>query len=200
MMASNNLIPALISTLDASHLDRLNEWPMHTEVEAAELTKALITQVGSIFYIPFANDVEKNLLELLMQIMFNYELIRNVLTCLRHLADEFLELPMGLLSKLVIDDKAFIKQFLDFGGLEGKTVNFLLKETNPSGVIVDTLLIIGQLARLSKDYYEPIKNAAILGSLSKLLAHNDSNVRAKVCALIGNLCKHSAYFYGELKR
>ncbi len=74
----------------------------------------------------------------------------------------------------------------------------LLRETNPTPVLVDTLLIISQLARISRDgasTYEPINSAAMLPNLRRLLGHADAGVRARVCNLVGNMCRHSAFFY-----
>lgn len=34
----------------------------------------------------------------------------------------------------------------------------------------------------------------------RLLVHTDAGVRARVCNLVGNMCRHSAYFYGALDR
>jgi fused-like protein len=70
-------------------------------------------------------------------------------------------------------------------------------EKNPL-VIVDTLGLISQLARISKDFYENIHNANIYDDLKKLIVHQDASIRAKVCNLIGNLCRHTGYFYEKL--
>ncbi len=200
-MASNNLIPALISILDPGHLERLNEWPSNGSLSSVDLVRMLITQVISVFYLPFAtDDLEQNLLELLQQIMYNYELVKCALGCVKYLTDDFLELPMGLLQKLVCGDKLFVKQFIDFGGLESKIVNQLLQDKNPKGVLTDALLILGQLARLSKDNYEAIHHANAYTAFYKLLSHEEPNIRAKMCNLVGNMCKHSVYFYAELKK
>jgi fused-like protein len=160
----------------------------------------VVTQVISIFYLPFANVVEPTLLDLIQQVMFNFELLRHILAGLKFASEEVLELPMGLLSRLVQGDEAFVRQYLDFGGLDPKTISTLLRETNPSGVLVDTILTISQLARVSKEFYENIHAANMYSSWKKLMVHRDPNVRSKMCNLIGNLCKHSSFFYDQLDR
>ena len=40
--------------------------------------------------------------------------------------------------------------------------------------------------------------AAPYGALKQLLAHEDPQVRARTCNLIGNMCRHSHYFYAAL--
>ena len=47
-------------------------------------------------------------------------------------------------------------------------------------------------------FYEYIKGASILEFLKGFLSHEDPNVRAKACSAVGNMCRHSAYFYSSL--
>lgn len=59
---------------------------------------------------------------------------------------------------------------------------------------------MSQLARLHGDNYAPIAEAAIFPQLRQLLSHPDAAVRARVCNLLGNLCRHSAFFYRHVER
>lgn len=34
--------------------------------------------------------------------------------------------------------------------------------------------------------------------LKEFLSHEDPNIRAKACSALGNMCRHSPYFYGAL--
>lgn len=47
-------------------------------------------------------------------------------------------------------------------------------------------------------FYEHINGASILEFLKKFLTHEDPNMRAKTCSALGNMCRHSSYFYGSL--
>lgn len=47
-------------------------------------------------------------------------------------------------------------------------------------------------------FYEYIKGASILEFLKGFLSHEDPNMRAKACSALGNMCRHSAYFYSSL--
>lgn len=47
-------------------------------------------------------------------------------------------------------------------------------------------------------FYEFINGALILDTLRDFLSHEDPNVRAKACNALGNMCRHSAYFYDSL--
>ncbi|CAI7915122.1 unnamed protein product [Closterium sp. NIES-53] len=96
-------------------------------------------------------------------------------------------------------------------------------------VVMDVLLIVSHLSRLSEvshpsigtppliplvdraspcvilpsppqDYYEPIATADIYGALEVFLAHPDAGVRSKACNAVGNMCRHSSYFYPIMVR
>ena len=89
------------------------------------------------------------------------------------------------------------------GGLAPALIQRLLRENNPTTVLVDTLSIISFLARINRssfNTYEPISKAAILPHLQRLLAYSDAGVRARVCNLVGNMCRHSGFFYSSLER
>ena len=68
----------------------------------------------------------------------------------------------------------------------------------PRDVVVDTLVIVSHLARSSADYYSAILEVGMTRELRALLWHPEGTVRAKVCNLLGNLCKHSDTFYSFL--
>ncbi|GIM09257.1 hypothetical protein Vretimale_13139, partial [Volvox reticuliferus] len=119
------------------------------------------------------------------------------------LEGEELLLPVNLASRLVLSNTVFAQQFIAAGGLAQSTMARCLAESSPSPVLVDVLLIVSQLARLNKETfntYEPLAKANIYGQIRRLLSHPDAAVRSRVCNLVGNMCRHSAYFYGALER
>ena len=89
------------------------------------------------------------------------------------------------------------------GGVAPALIQRLLREDNPAPVVVDALTIIGFLAEIhssSFNTYEPISKAAIVPHLRLLLTHSDAGVRARVCHLVGNMCRHSGFFYSALEQ
>ena len=74
----------------------------------------------------------------------------------------------------------------------------LLLDTNPPAVLIGALLTTSQLARLHRDNYPPLAEAEPYPQLRQLLTHPEPAVRARVCNLLGNMCRHSAYFYSAL--
>uniref|UniRef100_A0A803LA52 non-specific serine/threonine protein kinase n=1 Tax=Chenopodium quinoa TaxID=63459 RepID=A0A803LA52_CHEQI len=48
------------------------------------------------------------------------------------------------------------------------------------------------------DFYKYIEKADILKRLKELLGSDDCTLRAKACSVVGNMCRHSSYFYDLL--
>lgn len=106
---------------------------------------------------------------------------------------------LALVWRLISSAQPFLHQLLQGGGLHASLVAAVLSAANPTPVLTEGLLIYSHLARLSKDFYPSLGQAAVPEQLRPLLHHRDPGVRAKACNMIGNMCKHSDYFYGPLK-
>ncbi|KAJ9447904.1 Serine/threonine-protein kinase TIO [Diplonema papillatum] len=145
--------------------------------------------------------LDEKVVTAIQQTMYRESLIEHCLGVLTVLPNnaEAQQPPMSLVSRLVLGSQHFAKQYLSCGGLAPVRVSALLKESNPEQLLVDTLNIISQLARLNQDNYPAIEKSDIFGHLSALIRHHDANVRAKVCNLLGNLCRHSHMFYEQLR-
>jgi len=68
----------------------------------------------------------------------------------------------------------------------------------PTSIIVNALLIACQAARTSEVHYKALHSENLYFVVWHLLGHGEGSVRAKACNLIGNLCRHSAFFYKTL--
>ncbi|KAF8056751.1 hypothetical protein HT031_006249 [Scenedesmus sp. PABB004] len=120
--------------------------------------------------------------------------------------------PMNLVNRLVLTGlPVFSSQFIQAGGLAPGLVARLLRESCPTPLLVDVLLVCSQLARASPrdggaggaglaHTYEALAKSNLLPLLRRLLAHPDAGVRARVANLLGNMCRHSGYFYPALER
>ena len=65
-------------------------------------------------------------------------------------------------------------------------------------MLVDVLLILSQLARIPDGVLPAAEAGRLLDDLGSLLEHANANVRSKACNLLGNMCRHSNFFYGDL--
>lgn len=218
----NNLIGGLCSLVTQTHLDRLSAWPSYfnggVQALAALVTQvqgimfliafpfftpeSYLIQVVGILYLPFANQeaVDEPVMGLVSQQLLDNNIVAHLIHALPRLPPDYVELPTGLLSRLILGDPQFATQFAEGGGLASVCIGVLFSERNAIGVVVDALLIISQLARATSENYEKLHQADLYPVFYRLMQHPEPNVRAKTCNLLGNLCKHSAYFYTPLKK
>ncbi|GMI78798.1 TWO IN ONE, FUSED [Hibiscus trionum] len=122
-----------------------------------------------------------------------------VLRCLDQLESKDLGRTVAFLAKM-IGHRPLAVQLVGKGLLDPNRIRRLLDSSSPRDVILDTLMVVSDLARMDKGFYEFINGALILDTLRDFLAHEDPNVRAKACNALGNMCRHSAYFYDSLAR
>jgi fused-like protein len=108
-------------------------------------------------------------------------------------------LAFTIVLRLVMSSQQAARAFVDAGGLQSDRVNKMLDpKRSPTPLVADCINVLSQLSRLSKEYYEPIHNANLYEAWVGLLRHHEPGIRAKMCNMVGNLCKHSNYFYEHL--
>jgi hypothetical protein len=105
--------------------------------------------------------------------------------------------PVSLLSQLVLRSASYASQFVEAGGLDSGLTKRLLDPKNQVSILVDALLAISQIARLGADKYVYIKASDACCLTVALLSHHDCTVRARSCNVLGNMCRHSSFFYKE---
>jgi len=118
---------------------------------------------------------------------------------------------MQLLSALVLHHHALAHEFVQKEGLQAIAERRLLsadlvrQEGRPSReaagahAVVDALLIVSQLSRLSKEYYPLLLRMELGGEFRGLLGCESAGVRAKACNAIGNMARHSSAFYEAIR-
>ncbi|KAJ1395017.1 Serine/threonine-protein kinase, active site [Sesbania bispinosa] len=122
-----------------------------------------------------------------------------ILRCLDHMELNDLGRPVAFLAKMACH-RPLAVQLVSKGLLDPNRMRRLFDYSGPKEVTLDALMIISDLARMDKGFYEYIKGASILEFLKDFLSHEDPNMRAKACSALGNMCRHSAYFYSSLAR
>ncbi len=197
---TDSILTALIGLLSESRLKSLTDW-LPTYGGSASGVGSVVRRIISILSIPFTyrgGGVDATLLARIQKLIYNQMCVRHLITgvgkgYVSGVSD--IEVVFQFLGTLVLGSTYFVKQFIDYGGLGVIESVDLLKPTLPSSLLVDTLQLLSQLARMQKENYEPIHRSNRYQRFRSLLAHGDAAVRAKCCNLIGNLCRHSNYFY-----
>eukprot|EP01059_Diplonema_ambulator_P005285 TRINITY_DN15032_c0_g1_i3.p1 TRINITY_DN15032_c0_g1~~TRINITY_DN15032_c0_g1_i3.p1 ORF type:complete len:990 (+),score=312.20 TRINITY_DN15032_c0_g1_i3:300-3269(+) len=207
-LANVDLLKITISYLKSVYLSQLVRWPAKRGggPHATHKVVKLCIQILALPLTAPSNSggvtLDEKSVTTVQQTMYRESLVEHALAVLDILPEnvEAWQQPMSLLCKLVLGSQHFAKQYLASGGLATERIHRLLNSSNPEQLLIDTLNIVSQLARLNQENYGAIHKADLYGLLSELIKHSDANVRAKVCNLLGNLCRHSNAFYEHLRK
>ncbi|KAL0358766.1 UNVERIFIED_CONTAM: Serine/threonine-protein kinase TIO [Sesamum angustifolium] len=134
-----------------------------------------------------------------IQILLEVEVAAIILRCLDHMELKDVGRPVAFIAKLSMQ-QPLAAQLVGKGLLDPARAKRLLDNPCPREVTMDFLMIVSDLARMDKMFYEYINAADILEDLKHFLTHEDPNLRAKTCSAIGNMCRHSSYFYNLLAK
>eukprot|EP01064_Diplonema_japonicum_P010398 TRINITY_DN17650_c0_g1_i1.p1 TRINITY_DN17650_c0_g1~~TRINITY_DN17650_c0_g1_i1.p1 ORF type:complete len:1092 (+),score=233.50 TRINITY_DN17650_c0_g1_i1:37-3312(+) len=207
LLANVDLLKVTISYLKSAYLSQLVRWPSKRGggVQATHRVVKLCIQILALPLTASTSSgtaLDEKSVTAVQQTMYRESLVEHALAVLDILPenDEAWQQPMSLLCKLVLGSQHFAKQYLTSGGLSNERIHKLLNPSNPEQLLIDTLNIVSQLARLNQENYGAIHKADLYRVLSELIKHSDANVRAKVCNLLGNLCRHSNAFYEHLRK
>jgi fused-like protein len=119
----------------------------------------------------------------------NCEIITTVVTFLSHLLS------------FTNDKTNFVMQFIELGGLALYTTFHLLSpENNEPSALIESCNLLSQIARFSKDTYPHISSINPYNDLKTLLKSNDNELKSRALYLIGNMCRHSNFFYDILSK
>ena len=94
--------------------------------------------------------------------IYNQMVVRHLVATtgvIRMMRKQDLEMPVVFLCRLVLGSNYFVRQFVDYDGMTCVAVCDLLNPDNTIALLVDTLQLISQLARVSKANYPVIHQA-----------------------------------------
>ncbi|URD91252.1 hypothetical protein MUK42_10526 [Musa troglodytarum] len=132
-----------------------------------------------------------------VQVLIEVSFPGRILCSLDYVDLKYVSRPIAIVAKMV-GYRPLALQLVREGLLSPNRVRRLLSVSIPKEAMLDLLMIISDLARMSKDFYEPISKAGMLEFLKNFLSSDCADVRAKACSAIGNMCRHSPYFYSSL--
>lgn len=200
------LLPHVVNLLDRKHIEHLFQWP-DVVGGGANAVKALIHAIVKVLGTPFMHSVPEELLVSTQEILYDARCVEKLLGVLRfvslsarevHLEASALELPVSFLSRLVTSSEHFGAQFVKAGGIHVIKECGMLRNSSSPSFLIDTLLIVSQLARASAGNYDELLSVNLMPEIHDLVAHTEAMVRAKALNCIGNLCRHSTLFYPQL--
>uniref|UniRef100_A0A8C0VZ63 non-specific serine/threonine protein kinase n=1 Tax=Cyanistes caeruleus TaxID=156563 RepID=A0A8C0VZ63_CYACU len=164
-----------------------------------EVVQDVVIQVCQLLSFPFAMDVDKDTLALIMEAVRDTQIPAQLLqVCAHHLPFSFTELPMGLLCQFVVSDTQIIDQVVREAAASEHIVAFLKSVLFSDNVILtsDLLSLLTHVARACSEHL-PFLQRILRDShvadqpLTYLLSHEQHLIRARTCNLLGNLLRHS---------
>ncbi|XP_005520039.1 PREDICTED: serine/threonine-protein kinase 36 [Pseudopodoces humilis] len=164
-----------------------------------EVVPDVVIQVCQLLSFPFAMDVDKGTLALIMEAVRDTQIPAQLLqVCAHHLPFSFTELPMGLLCQFVVSDTQIIDQVVREAAASEHIVAFLKSVLFSDNVILtsDLLSLLTHVARACSEHL-PFLQRILRDShvadqpLTYLLSHEQHLIRARTCNLLGNLLRHS---------
>ncbi|NXY16063.1 STK36 kinase, partial [Atrichornis clamosus] len=164
-----------------------------------EVVPDVVIQACQLLCFPFAIDVDKDTLGLIMEAVRDTQIPAQLLqVCARHLPFSFTELPMGLLCQLVVSDTQVIDQVVREAAASEHIVAFLKSVLFSDNLMLttDLLSLLTHVARACSEHL-PFLQRILRDSdvadqpLIYLLSHQQHLIRARTCNLLGNLLRHS---------
>ncbi|NWQ62389.1 STK36 kinase, partial [Neopipo cinnamomea] len=163
-----------------------------------EIVPAVVIQACQLLCFPFALDVDRDTLALIIQAVRDTQIAAQLLqVCSRHLPFSFTELPMSLLCHLVVSDMQVIDQVVREAAASEHVIAFLKSSLFSDNLTVttDLLSLLTHVARACTEHLSFLQR--ILRGLDVadqpltfLLGHQQYLIRAKTCNLLGNLLRH----------
>ena len=201
-LASEGVLALFSALLHPSHLRALKRWPLENGGGVRGVTELLVA-VCAVVRLPLPPQIcPRDVLVKWQHSIFTDNLINGILVSLRAVAKRLdtppPHLPIDLLSRLVLLSSNFLLQFMGLQGFSTLRDSDAFSPTSPAKVIVNALLIACQAARASEAHYRSLHEQNLYMSVFHLLGHGDGSVRAKACNFLGNLCRHSCFFYKTL--
>ena len=209
LLLRDGLLSSTVALLDDRHLAHLLQWPSRWAGGRAGAQR-LFAEVAALLHAPLGGSAGQvvppsppappAVQKALHEVYHHHGVVLRIIHMLEYLDPGEMAAPLTLCSRLVLAHSSFAVQFLKSGALTARTCSKLLRSNNPPNCLVDVLLCISQLARIRKEHYETIHAAGLYPQLKTLLTFpSDAAVRARACNLVGNLCRHSDFFYEPLR-
>ncbi|NXF75166.1 STK36 kinase, partial [Sclerurus mexicanus] len=165
-----------------------------------EVVPAVVIQACQLLCFPFALDVDRDTLVLIMESVRNTQIPAQLLqVCSHHLPSSFTELPMSLLCHLVVSNMQVIDQVVREAAASEHVVAFLKSALFSDNLTLtsDLLSLLTHVARAGSKHL-PFLQRILRGldvadqPLTYLLGHQQHLIRAKTCNLLGNLLRHGS--------
>lgn len=190
----------LATLLKPKQFTAIQDWPTYKKEEASYLSQQIFTNALKI--LKLASDVNAITEEIIKADFF-----QNLKSSFNLLTKENYKLTVSIIHNLVngksnnddIVNNISTDYFTQYANLSFIDNFNLLKEIANKEMIIEILLFLSCLCRKSQNVYASIHQLNIYQDLKFLIESQDSSIKSRVCNLIGNMCRHTDFFYEEIK-
>jgi fused len=145
----------------------------------------------------------------IVRIIHDSHLLQLVVAFTHHLKEDTIGSVITFILHLLAFDKgdsrdrntrSLVSQFIQASGM-GLFARFRLLKQGQEGSasLMESCNLLSQIARHSKEVYEHIDGIDPYEDIRRLMGHPDPQVRSRALNLIGNMCRHSGFFYAKLQ-
>ncbi|GAB1598160.1 serine/threonine-protein kinase 36-like [Argonauta hians] len=199
-------LPDKIFMLSLNHLltkEFLAILAKSVDVKNSELPMEIFLRIVQMCCYPFGLDVNLEVMEQTVCCFHLLEFLPKLFYATVHyVSKDCLDIPMGLICRLVLSIDGMVMQFSNALHADPKAIPFIqqtfLSSAIPHSVLSDLLSICCHLARTSADHVN-VLNTILVGPngdysvLSALLDYETCVLKSRVCSLIGNILRHTPF-------
>ncbi|XP_074643571.1 serine/threonine-protein kinase 36-like [Tubulanus polymorphus] len=207
MAKSDSIVTlTLMYLMSKEFLDLLCKSPV-TADNGKQLANDILLEACQLICFPFAIDIEDELLMEVYSALYKCNFVPKLLqSCQNYVKTEQLEMPIGIIARLVLGDIAFVDQFASSVQTLNATEYFLdiVGGNSVISVISDLVSIFSHLCRCSPQHADLVitivqGNKGDFFPLLILMQHKSAVIRSRMFNMIGNIMKHSDSFYTVLR-
>ena len=196
-----NFLKVIITFIKGKQFNCIQDWPSYRKEEGLNLAQSIITATLKII------KIASELFSLNEEIVKG-DFLQNLKTSFEFISKENYKLPVSIIHNLVngksnnddIVNNLCTDYFIQYINLKFIDSFLLLKDYYNKDLITEVLLFLSSLCRKSQNVNSAIHDLNIYSDLKNLIENNDSIIKSRVCNLIGNMCRHTDFFYEEIKR
>ena len=197
-------IKAIVNLIKPVSYKNISEWPAYFTKEGIEIAQN--NYVNALKLLKIISDSN-----LITEEIVKSDFLTNIKNSFSYIPTSEYKYPVGVIHNLISGGKnnhsveELVNQYSSeyFSHYENlkfiTTYNLFDFYSSQREMIIEILIFLSSLCRKSAVVYPAINQLNIYSTLYKLIKNCDSAVKSKICNLIGNMCRHSDYFYESIK-
>lgn len=196
-----NFLKVVSSFIKGKQFNCIQDWPNYKRDEGLILAQSIM--VSALKIIKIASE-----LFTLNEEIIKGDFLQNLKSSFEFIHKDHFKLPVSIIHNLVngksnTDDAVnniCTDYFIQYINLKFIDSFMLLKDYYNKDLITEVLLFLSSLCRKSQNVNSAIHDLNVYADLKNLIENTDSAIKSRVCNLIGNMCRHTDFFYEEIKK